>query len=121
MSEFLLTISGFFFLVAYVEIIRVGFRDKTYGMPLRALLVSITWEFTYSFICHGGIQQYIDYLWFALDVVIFYQLLKYWRTEIRDISSIIFYFSIFTFLVISLTLIVIMEQAFRTEELIPVL
>jgi hypothetical protein len=114
MSESLLAVSRFFFLVAYFEIIRVGFRDKTYGMPIPALLVSITWEFTYCFIYpHGGIQQYIDYLWFALDVVIFYQLLKYWRTEIRDMSPIIFYFSIFTFLIISLILIILMEQDFQ--------
>ena len=38
MSEFLLTISGFFFLVSYVEIIRVGFRDKTYGMPIASIV-----------------------------------------------------------------------------------
>jgi len=114
MGDFLLIISGFFFLLAYFEIIRVGFRDKTYGMPIPALLVSITWEFTYSFIYpHGGIQQYIDYLWFSLDVIIFYQLLKYWHTEIKDLSPNIFYSAIFSFLMITLVLIIFMEQDFQ--------
>jgi hypothetical protein len=114
MSDLLIIIAGFFFIIAYIEIIRLGFRDKTYGMPIPALLVSITWEFTYSFIYpHDGVQQYVDYLWFFLDVIIFYQLLKYWRTEIKDLSPAVFYPAIFLFLIISLLLIIFMEQDFQ--------
>lgn len=114
MSDLLLIVSGSFFLLAYFEIIRLGFRDKTYGMPIPALLASITWEFTYSFVRpHDDIQVYINYLWFAFDVVIFYQLLKYWRNEIKDLSPTIFYTSIFSFLIITFILIVLVEDEFQ--------
>lgn len=116
MSNLLLIISGLFGLLAYAEIIRIGFRDKTYSMPIPALLGNIAWEFFYSFILPpNDIQLYINYLWLAFDILIYYQLLKYWRTEIKGISSSIFYSAIFLFQIIAYLLIVNIEKQFNSE------
>jgi hypothetical protein len=41
--------SGIFWTLVYLLIIRLGFRDKTYGMPITALCANISWEFIFSF------------------------------------------------------------------------
>src|SRR5690554_7553597 len=75
MNNILILTGGIFWLLVYIEIIRKGFKDKTYGMPLAALLVNISWEFISSFVFPAeGIQLYINYLWFFLDLVILLQL-----------------------------------------------
>jgi hypothetical protein len=35
-------------LLAYILIIRKGFQDRTYGVPLLALALNFTWEFLYT-------------------------------------------------------------------------
>ncbi len=40
--------SGLFWTVTYLLIIRRGFRDQTYGMPLVALCANLAWEFIFS-------------------------------------------------------------------------
>lgn len=35
---------------AYVLMIRIGFRDRTYGLPLLAIALNFTWEIIYVFI-----------------------------------------------------------------------
>ena len=37
-------------LVAYVGIIRRGFADQTFGVPLPALMANLSWEFAYGFL-----------------------------------------------------------------------
>jgi|SRR5690606_4367379 len=96
MNNILILTGGIFWLLVYIEIIRKGFKDKTYGMPLAALLVNISWEFISSFVFPAeGIQLYINYLWFFLDLVILLQLLIYWKNEFDIKSSFIFYSFIF--------------------------
>lgn len=75
-------------MVSYILIIRKGFRDKTYGMPLAALCANVSWEAIFSFILpHSPPQLYIDYAWFALDSVIVYQFLKFGKKEFPKLSS----------------------------------
>jgi hypothetical protein len=70
-------------LVTYVAIIHRGFKDRTYGMPMAALLGNISWEAIYSFF----LDPFSDFMhiqsipWFLVDLVIFWQLLKYGRRE----------------------------------------
>ena len=57
-------------------------------MPLLALCANISWEFIFSFLLpHSPPQLYINYLWFALDVVIVFQFFKYHKNEFHTISS----------------------------------
>lgn len=84
----ILVVSGIFWLFAYLLIIRRGFLDKTYGMPLVALCANISWEFIFSFILpHPTPQLYINVLWFALDTVILFQIIQFWKREFPDLSA----------------------------------
>jgi hypothetical protein len=99
MNNILIITGGVFWLIVYVEIISKGFQDKTYGMPIAALLVNISWEFINSFVYSAsGPQLYVNFLWLLLDLIIMYQLLRYWKNEFEDISPLMFY----SFLIVSL-------------------
>ncbi len=84
--------SGIFWTATYILIIRRCFLDRTYGMPLVALCANISWECIFSFIYPPSIIQHIvNIVWFALDAVIFVQLLLYGSREFGDFSRRAFY------------------------------
>jgi hypothetical protein len=88
MQSIILIVGGIFWILTYIFIISKGYKDKTYGMPLLALCANISWEFIYSFLLpHSPPQLYINYLWFALDVVIVFQFFKYYKNEFPNLSS----------------------------------
>ena len=88
MYDTLMIIGGPFWCVTYILIIRRGFIDKTYGMPLAALCANISWEGIFSFIYpHSPPQLYINYVWFLIDVLIVMQFLKYGRSEFPSLSK----------------------------------
>jgi len=88
MYDTLMIIGGLFWSITYILIIRRGFKDKTYGMPLAALCANISWEGIFSFIYpHSPPQLYINYIWFLIDVVIVMQFLKYGRSEFPSLSN----------------------------------
>jgi len=68
--------------IAYVECIRVAFRDKAYTMPFIALALNVTWEayYTYKGISVMGwyhVSTIFDAIWLLLDCMILYTYLKY--------------------------------------------
>lgn len=74
--------SGIFWSLTYLLILRRGFLDKSYGMPVVALCANLSWEFIFSFVHpHSKPQLYIDYAWLALDAGILVQYLTYGRKE----------------------------------------
>ena len=78
--------SGVFWTAVYILIIRLGFRDKTYGMPIAALCANISWEFIFSFLYpHDPPQNYITMVWFAFDLVIVFQILRFGRVEFEPV------------------------------------
>jgi hypothetical protein len=84
--------SGAFWTLTYVLMIRRGFLDKTYGMPLVALCANVSWEFIFSFLYpHGPVQRPVNIVWFSLDLVILFQLLWYGPLEFVDLSKRVFY------------------------------
>ena len=88
MQSIILLLGGIFWILTYIFIISKGYKDKTYGMPLLALCANISWEFIFSFLLpHSPPQLYINYLWFALDVVIVFQFFKYYKNEFPNLSS----------------------------------
>lgn len=92
MFDILLLVSGIFWTLTYILIIKRGFRDKTYGMPLLALCLNISWEFIFSFIYpHEQIQLSVNFVWLLLDVVILVQLLKFGPPEFPDLRKSTFY------------------------------
>lgn len=79
-------LSGIFWTLVYVLIIKRGFQDKTYGMPLAALVANVSWEFIFSFILpHQPPQLYVDYVWLSFDIVILIQTLIYGKKALKDI------------------------------------
>lgn len=113
MKDVLIIIGGLFWLLTYLEIIRKGFNDKTYGMPIAALLFNISWEFINSFIYPAtGIQLYVNYLWLTLDFIMLYQLLKYWKNEFPFITPSLFYLFIALSIPITYSIIIVFSKEF---------
>jgi len=80
-----------FWIAAYVFIIRQSFKDKAYGLPLVAICMNLAWEFLASWVIPNPVPlwHFFDRMWFFVDLVIVYQLLRYGRglqtiPEIRD-------------------------------------
>jgi hypothetical protein len=70
--------SGIFWTLVYLLIIRRGWLDRTFGMPVAALCANLSWEFIFAFLHpHNPPQRYIDMVWFAFDVVILAQTIRY--------------------------------------------
>lgn len=83
---------GLFWTLVYILIIRLGFREKTFGMPVIALCTNISWEFIFSFVHpHNIPQRYIDVTWFMLDVVILYQVVVFGRSDFTNKLARLFY------------------------------
>ncbi len=87
MTLALTLISGLCWTWVYIEAVRLGFKQKTYAIPLFALALNIAWELinTYIGFAYGGqsgIQQLIEITWAAFDVLIvityFLYGFKYW-------------------------------------------
>ncbi|HLQ40680.1 MAG TPA: hypothetical protein VK118_06930 [Tetragenococcus sp.] len=48
MQLFLMLLSGVCWSIVYVELIRKGFKDKTYDMPVFVLGLNFAWETVYA-------------------------------------------------------------------------
>jgi hypothetical protein len=84
--------SGALWTLAYLLIIRQGFLDRTYGMPLVALCANISWEFIFSFVYpHDLPQRAVNVVWFSFDAIILFQLLRYGPREFPDLPKKAFY------------------------------
>ena len=82
----IMMIGGLFWSATYILIIRRGFKEKTFGMPMAALCANISWEAIFAFFTpHDAPQLYVNYIWFALDAVIVFQFLKYGKKEFPNI------------------------------------
>ncbi|EUJ23215.1 hypothetical protein HB852_07090 [Listeria grandensis] len=77
-------LSGIAWSIVYIMVIRIGVKEKTYGMPLVALGLNVAWESIYTYAdvvlqIHGsiGIQTIINIIWVALDCIILGTFFKY--------------------------------------------
>ncbi|MDH3192481.1 MAG: hypothetical protein OEM18_07335 [Nitrosopumilus sp.] len=88
----IMMVGGVFWSATYILIIRRGFKDKTFGMPMAALCANISWEAIFAFFTpHDAPQLYVNYIWFALDVIIVIQFVKYGKKEFPKIQRWQFY------------------------------
>lgn len=93
METLLTLLSGIGWIIVYEECIRLGFKHKTYSMPLWALGLNFAWETIYSFSdiflnAHGSledtmtlVQVIANVVWAFLDIVILYTYFKYGKKE----------------------------------------
>lgn len=83
MQLFLTVLSGVCWSVVYIELIRHGLKNKTYGMPLFALGLNFAWEVIYTVddLAFGAasIQGWVNLAWALLDVIIVYTYFKHGR------------------------------------------
>ena len=77
-------LSGLAWTAVYILIIRRNSLEKTYGMPLVALGLNVTWELIFAFIIRPAkmddtawLWLGINAIWFLLDVAILVQTIKY--------------------------------------------
>lgn len=92
MFDALMLGSGVLWTLTYVLMIRRGFLDGTYAMPLVALCANVSWEFIFSFVYpHGPVQRPVNIVWFSLDLVLLFQLLRYGPREFAGLSKRAFY------------------------------
>lgn len=99
----LLVLTGLFWSIAYFDIIRVGLKQKTYGMPFLALSLNLTWELyntVQGFLMVGfHIANTINLIWVVMDLMILYTYFKYGNSHLK-IKPLLFYLgSIFIILV----------------------
>ena len=79
----LLIISGVAWTIVYVDSIRIGFRDKTYCMPLWALGLNICWEIIYAFqgIANPTVQAIANSVWACCDAFIVVTYFKFGKSK----------------------------------------
>lgn len=72
-------------LVVYVTAIRIAIRDKTYAIPVAAIVLNVTWELTYTLIHPPphAVDLGASLLWLALDLVILIELLRHGTAEVQ--------------------------------------
>jgi hypothetical protein len=90
MDLFLTAISGIAWTVVYIEAIRLGFRYKTYAMPIAALGLNIAWEWTYAvqgLASDPQLQAWVNLVWALADVVIVVTFFRFGRKELPGFVS----------------------------------
>ena len=84
-----------FWLLAYVLIVRRGFMEKTYGMPIVAMMGNWTWEWIYGLgldsscppawdACPEGWFQLADFAAAFFDLFIVYTIFRFGRDKARN-------------------------------------
>lgn len=111
-------LSGIFWTIAYLLIIRRSIQDQSVGMPLVALCMNISWEFIFSFIFPSDKPQfYINYVWFFLDLVIVMQYLKLGKFEFsRHFPKNFFHAVFFSTLAVSFLNMLFITYEFGREK-----
>jgi hypothetical protein len=74
-------VGSIFWLLAYVLMIRKGFQDSTYGIPLLAIMLNFTWEIIYTMIHPPSVrgELWLRLAWLALDIPNVWLLVRYGR------------------------------------------
>lgn len=69
MELFFTLLSGICWIIVYEECVRLGFKQKTYAMPLFALSLNLAWESIHNLygFANGdfSVQTYINAAWNA--------------------------------------------------------
>ncbi len=91
MEVFFTLLSGICWIIVYEECVRLGFRQKTYAMPLFALSLNLAWESIHSIygFANGdfSVQTYVNAVWCLVDIVIMYTYFRYGKEEFDGCDS----------------------------------
>jgi hypothetical protein len=87
-----ITILGASWVVVYLAVIRAGFRERTYAMPLVALCGNLAWEFHFAYLApYEPFQRSADTIWFLLDLAILWTVVRYGPQEFPSLPRFAFY------------------------------
>lgn len=81
----LTALSGIAWTVVYIAAIVIGFRQRTYAMPIVALGLNFAWEWIYTvhdLSAAPGVQAYVNLAWALADVVVVYTFFRFGRREL---------------------------------------
>ncbi len=84
-ESFLTLVSGIAWTIVYIEAIRVGFRQRTYAIPVAALALNFAWESSYAVydLTHVvSLQTFVTVAWALADVAIVYTYVRFGRAEL---------------------------------------
>jgi hypothetical protein len=73
--------SGILWILTYILVLRRGFLDKTYGIPLLALIINVASELLHSTLFKDDSSVDVSVIWLALDVPILLQAMWYGQRE----------------------------------------
>jgi hypothetical protein len=92
-------------LVGDVLLIRRGFIDKTYAVPVVALAVNTAWDL-YGSIIHPSPfkQSYVNLIFLVVDLVILGQMIVFWQSDSQNMTRWGFYFFVAFSMILGLIL-----------------
>lgn len=77
-----LQIGGCLWTICYFLLVRESFRSQSYGMPLFALALNVSWEAVFAFyIAESALEKFVFTLWLLLDCGMVYSMVKYAKYE----------------------------------------
>ena len=86
MEALLQGLSGIAWTIVYLEAIRLGFDQRTYAVPIAALGLNFSWEWTYTVIDLANdpdqLQTWVNLTWALADTVILYTYFRFGRQEL---------------------------------------
>lgn len=85
-TKALISIGSFtFWNLAYILIIKRGFQDQSFGIPITSVCFNISWEFLFSF-CYPvpGLLKQAMLVWFVGDILILFTCLRYGRKDFEN-------------------------------------
>lgn len=98
--------SGIFWTLVYTLMIKRGWEDATYGMPIAALCANLAWEIIFVFVFpHGPVQRTVNAVWLTLDLVILLQVLYFGPREFRLLPPRVFRAAVLCGLVLGLGMV----------------
>ncbi|KIJ32228.1 hypothetical protein M422DRAFT_141550, partial [Sphaerobolus stellatus SS14] len=63
---------------AYILYVKQAREDRSYGMPLLALILNISWEFVYTFVYRrNGVGRFFHFPWVFIDGILVMETIKY--------------------------------------------
>jgi hypothetical protein len=109
----LLLSSGLLWTIAYLLMIRQGFRDGVCGLPMVALCANLAWELIFAVVLPDSTpQRYVNMVWLVLDLVLLYQLLRFGPREFPALERRGFYMLVAVVFTTCFGLILLLSREF---------
>lgn len=96
----LFAVAALFWVVAYIIIIKEGFKKQYVGIPIAAVAANFAWEVLWSTVFETDMGLFFEWgyrIWLVLDIVIVYLILKYGHEQIDNKNQIIAFKPLFIF------------------------